>query len=194
MTQPPPALGTAPDAVALVQALKADAARLGLVWIMAVATVDSYDATTGKAQARLDHDAVPISMVSMVGALIADQRVYVLRIPPSGNFIVGLVDSDWITPTLLNSWVNFGAGFQGARFRRLSTGQVEVQGLVKNGTGPSSVVFTLPTGYRPTGHMIFASIANSVVARIDVETDGDVVWQAGGTNAFLSLNLIFHTG
>ena len=177
-------------AQAQVRALIQNATALGITWTLRPATVTGYDGSG--ALAVMDGDTVPIGVTPMISSLAVGQRVYVLVVPPSGNYVVGIVVTSWITPTLLNSWVNFGSGFQSARFRRLISGQVEIQGLVTAGTGPASTVFTLPVGYRPAAALVFATIANNAIARLDVEADGDVRWQAGGTNAFLSLNCTFH--
>lgn len=175
-------------AQAQVKALVANATALGLTWTLRPATVTSANPI----MTTLDGDTVPIGTTSLIGAVYVDQRVYVLIIPPSGNYIIGSVDAGWFTPTLLNSWTNFGSGFQTARYRRLPSGQVEIQGLVAGGTGPLSTVFTLPVGYRPAAALVFATIANNALARLDVEADGDVRWVLGGTNAFLSLNCVFY--
>ena len=186
MTAPGPAQDLA---VAQVQAIIENAQKLGLVWILRQATIVDDDPIL----ATQDGDTEPIAHTSIIGSVAAGQRVYVLVVPPSGNYIIGFVDSGWLTPTLLNSWANFGSGFQTARYRRIGTQQVEIQGLVTGGTGPASTVFTLPAGFRPPLGLIFATVASAnVVARIDVEADGDVRWVAGGTNVFLSLNCVFH--
>jgi hypothetical protein len=109
----------------------------------------------------------------------------------AANVLAG--DSAWVIPTLLNSWVNYDATlFTGARYRKLNTGMVVIQGLVKSGTGPTSTFFTLPAGYRPLKQLIFPAIANNTFARVDVQADGQVVWSTGGTNAFIDLNLSFY--
>jgi hypothetical protein len=179
-------------AQAQTQALIKNAQDLGLTWIRRLGTVAGYDGTTP--MVIMDGDSVPIGVVSMVGTLYANQRVYVDMVPPSGNYVVGIVDIGWITPTLLNGWANFGGGYQAARYRRLVSGQVEIQGLVAGGTGPPQTIFTLPVGYRPAKALIFATIANAgVVARLDVVGPaGNVNWVAGGTNAYLSLNCTFY--
>lgn len=181
--------GAGAAAQAQVGAVLKNAEDLGLVWVRRMATIVGYDGTTP--MATMDGDSVPIAVVSMIGALATGARVYVDIVPPSGKYVVGIADVGWATPTLLNSWTNYGSGYQAARYRRLASGRVEIQGLVTGGTGPASTVFTLPAGYRPAAALIFATIANNAIARIDVEADGDVIWRIGGTNAFLSLNCSF---
>lgn len=193
MTEPELALEQmAPELIGTgAQAVVDNAKRLGLTWTLRLATVIN-SSNLAAVSAIYDGDTVAIDMTSMIGVLGPGQRVYVIGVPPSGNYIVGLVLSPWIRPTLLNSWVNFDAGYQVARFRKTSAGQVEIQGLVKNGTGPPAVIFTLPTGYRPALQLIFAVLANpSVLADLGVEADGDVVWNTGGNNSALALNCTF---
>jgi hypothetical protein len=83
---------TAPEMVGLAASTIAEnAKRLGLVWTMRPATVVSYDRTTGMATAIFDGDTVPLTMTSLAGPLTAAQRVMVMIVPPSGNFIIGSV-------------------------------------------------------------------------------------------------------
>lgn len=187
MTDPLGAAGAM--AQAQVRALVQNASALGLTWTLRPATIS--DVANG-ITAIFDGDSAPIDMTSMVGAMMVGQRVWVLIIPPSGNYIAGTIDSGWIAPTLLNGWTNFGSGFQAARYRRLPSGQVEIQGLVRAGTGPPQDIFTLPANYCPTSRLVFSTIANNAVARLDVVAATRMVrWEAGGTNAFLSLNCVF---
>lgn len=52
---------------------------------------------------------------------------------------------DWITPTLLNGWVNRLASTP-VRFRKNEFGTVEIEGAIKGGT-LGTTAFTLPQGY-----------------------------------------------
>ncbi len=84
MTQPDTESG---DEVARVKAIQDNADRLGLTWGLRPATVTSADPV----QARYDGDSEAIGMVSMVGVVAVGQRVYAIRVPPSGNYIAGVV-------------------------------------------------------------------------------------------------------
>lgn len=102
-------------------------------------------------------------------------------------------DPVWIPATYQNGWVDYGGAHQGARYRSTAGGQVEVQGLVKNGTALSTV-FTLPAGYRPAAELVFTAVTSAnVLARVDVQADGQVV-QIAGNNTYLSLNFSFTPG
>lgn len=100
---------------------------------------------------------------------------------------------DWEIPVLLNGWVDFGGSYTGARYRRLSNGQVEIQGLVKSGTPSSTTsgdVFILPVGYRPSGTLTYATNSTNAFGRFDVFSDGRVRAYSG-TGGYFSLNCTF---
>lgn len=105
-----------------------------------------------------------------------------------------LSGESWNTPTLLNGWGNYGGGYAPARFRKLPSGIVIIQGLIQGGsTGSSFPSFVLPAGYRPNGRLIFRprTNANSASDRLDVDSDGNVIMHTGGTSWF-SINCEFY--
>ena len=93
-------------------------------------------------------------------------------------------DTDWIAPSLQNSWVDYGGGFLAANYR-LKNGIVYITGVVKNGTTTGgTAIFNLPSGYRPSAHIMKENISNGTIGRFDIRSDGDVVIQIGGSNYF----------
>ncbi len=93
-----------------------------------------------------------------------------------------LDDSGWTAPTLLNSWANFGAPYQTARYRRFG-GVVYIQGEVKTGAN-GTVIFTLPTGFRPPNDLQVATVlSGGAIGRVDIQADGDVVALTSSTTA-----------
>jgi hypothetical protein len=93
-------------------------------------------------------------------------------------------------PTLLNSWIDYGAPHAAAAYYKDKEGRVHLRGLIKNGTAtPGTVLFNLPAGYRPStsGQLIFAVISNNSMGRVDVKPNGDVVIILA-TAGFLSLD------
>jgi hypothetical protein len=119
----------------------------------------------------------------------------------SGDFeVAGTLDADAIaTPSwedlsafFQNGWTDYGNGFVEAAYYKDPTGVVHLRGLITAGLNQqNTVIFTLPPTHRPTyGHQIFA-VVNGVdtLGRIDIESDGDVVFR-GSTNTFLSLDQI----
>lgn len=73
-----------------VETLVRNAFRLGLTWRLRMGTVTLVNAD-GRVEVRLDGDSVSIPVTSMIGSMNVDDRVYVITIPPAGNFVVGAV-------------------------------------------------------------------------------------------------------
>lgn len=93
------------------------------------------------------------------------------------------------TPTLLNSWVNYGAAYESACYWKDKCGVVHLAGLIKSGTTTAeTVIFTLPEGYRPrTSEKFFAVSANAICV-IDVYATGNVAIKTGANSGWLSLS------
>ena len=99
-------------------------------------------------------------------------------------------------PAFQNSWVNHGSTSAVAAFYRDSSGVVRIKGLVKNGTG-ATTIFTLPVGYRPTEDRYFAATSfdgsNYVAGNTMINAAGDVKHNNGGTS-FHSVECSFRAG
>lgn len=97
--------------------------------------------------------------------------------------VTAITAENWIAPgSLLNSWANWGSGFNAAGYYKDPFGRVHLRGLMKNGTvatGSTGVIFTLPSGYRPANVEIYPVVSNSVLGECRIEQDGDVVAYAG---------------
>lgn len=88
MTQPERQVGS--DAVtAGVETLVAMARRLGLTWRLVPATVSAGATASGVVPVIFDNDTTETSTISMIGAVAEGVRVFVLSIPPQGNYIIG---------------------------------------------------------------------------------------------------------
>ena len=91
-------------------------------------------------------------------------------------------DSGWQNPTLLNGVENYpGSLFQTARYRKKDD-VVYLEGLVRNGTptptvgGNQIIIFTLPSGFRPSKRLVFQTIVSgNEIARVDIYADGTVI-------------------
>lgn len=95
------------------------------------------------------------------------------------------VTTAWTAPTFTNSWVNYGSGYQSARYRKVGD-IVSLDGLIKDGDDLSSA-FTLPVGFRPLATVEFVGVNNLAGSYIDIQTNGNVyVSKGGGTYASLS--------
>lgn len=113
----------------------------------------------------------------------------------NGTFsAVALYSEPWteLTTLLQNNWSNYSNGYSTIAMYKDPEGIVHLRGLIKDGLNvQNTVIVTLPTGYRPAlGHQIFQVINGvNTFGRIDVESDGDVVFR-GITNTFISLDQI----
>lgn len=85
-------------------------------------------------------------------------------------------------PGYQNGWVNYAAGIDGAAFKRIGE-TVFLKGTVKNG-GASTVIFLLPSGFRPSPHYYAPRDWINNVWYVD--TSGGVVFSSG-SNTLLSL-------
>lgn len=81
--------GTSSTVLAAVQELISQSRALGLTWTLRMATVT----TPIPLAVVYDGDTTVVSVVSMIGPLDVNQRVYVLLIPPSGSFVVGTTEA-----------------------------------------------------------------------------------------------------
>lgn len=81
--------GTSNSVLAAVQELINQSRALGLTWTLRMATVT----TPSPLAVVYDGDTTVVSVVSMIGPLDVNQRIYVLLIPPSGSFVVGTTET-----------------------------------------------------------------------------------------------------
>ena len=81
-------------------------------------------------------------------------------------------DSSWTAATLTSPWS--AAGYQPNRFRKDGLGFVHIEGSVIGATATTSIVFTLPVGYRCDQTLLFPAIRivdlEPVVFQIQPET------------------------
>ncbi len=105
--------------------------------------------------------------------------------------ISGMITQEaWQTPSLLNSWVNYGGSFVPAGYFIDSMGIVHLRGLVKDGSiGAGIPIFNLPVGYRPTYTELFNANSTGSLGfgRVDVNSNGDVI-AVSGDNRWISLS------
>lgn len=87
----------------------------------------------------------------------------------------------WITPTLSGTWVDYGAPWQGAGYRKLNNEVVELRGLVRSGT-IGTAIFVLPAGFRPAADEYFAVNSNGAFGTVSVDSSGNVTPQVGSTS------------
>jgi hypothetical protein len=101
----------------------------------------------------------------------------------------------WIAPTFATNWGNVGGVWMPAGYRKLSTGEVMLRGLVRITTNTlTTLIFTLPTGYRPSARLQFpVRMGTNALSYVEIRTDGGVHYAGSGggnlTDAQVSLTL-----
>ena len=75
-----------------VQEIVSNAFRLGLTWRLRPGTVTVATSETSL-EVRLDGDDTAVTVVSMIGSIAVGRRVYVITIPPAGNYAIGAVSA-----------------------------------------------------------------------------------------------------
>ncbi|WP_337004123.1 MULTISPECIES: hypothetical protein [unclassified Microbacterium] len=103
-------------------------------------------------------------------------------------------DTTWADLTLQSSWVNFGAPFRNAAYRR-ENGWVHLRGSIKAGEiGVAKPIAILPSGFRPVGgDEQFLVPANLGHADLRIGADGAVYIagiQNGGNNGVVGLSQV----
>ena len=94
-----------------------------------------------------------------------------------------------IAPTLLNNWQNYGTSYDSAAYWKDKCNVVHLSGMVKGGTiTDGTVIFTLPTGYRPTAPEKFITVSVNAICILDIYTNGNVTIRAGANASWLSLS------
>lgn len=103
-----------------------------------------------------------------------------------GVFINGGTDTDssfssWQNATLEANWGTFSASFNDPGYR-LVRDRVELRGMgqITSGSLPN-MMFTLPSGLRPAKYKTFTVESNDLKARIQIQPDGVVNAQSGGS-------------
>ena len=100
------------------------------------------------------------------------------------------VQAAWITPTLLNGWVN-SATYGGLKYYKDEFGIVTIKGTITNSATPNGgLICTMPVGYRPEKYLIFIT-AQTTGSTLGVSCFVDQ-WgnfQYYGTPSNISINL-----
>jgi hypothetical protein len=107
-----PTTTEAPDLISTgIQTVLDTTDRLGLTWQLRVGTVVE-NPSVDLLRVRIDGDESIVSMVSMIGKVPITTRVYVLSVPPAGNFITGMVNRIYPSSRLATTTrVTNSAGF-----------------------------------------------------------------------------------
>lgn len=106
------------------------------------------------------------------------------------SFPRGIYIEPWQTPTSFsNSWASDTN--EPIKYRKDHTNCVRFNGIVKGGlTTVTTVIFTLPVGYRPAHFAVFPVVSNDTsFGSVGITPDGNVVFLSG-TNVKLDLSAV----
>jgi hypothetical protein len=173
------------------------AKELGLTWTLRPATVTRVGDSVTTTEVVYDGDTVAVGCVNLTGSDVRlSQRVMGMMIPPSGNFIIGLLGSnDWLPFVFQNGWHNSNPTTAvSAQYRRLAPNCVQLIGEIASGTiANNTIVTNLPAGYRPrfiTSYTISCNpspAAGVVGPLMQLKPNGDIViWGATTGSAYFS--------
>jgi hypothetical protein len=100
---------------------------------------------------------------------------------------------DWIAPTLLNGWVNYGGVYEPAGYTK-KNGFGFIRGLVKDGTpGWTTPIFTLPSTHYPQGIVSTTQVGDTPPDRVDLYDLGvgtySVCAETGASTVFLTIRI-----
>lgn len=106
---------------------------------------------------------------------------------------IGAIGEAWTNASYNTGWGSYGGGYHVAQYKKFGD-LVFLRGTVVRSSGSATTIFTLPSGYRPTNSMMFSQLANDAVARIAINSSGNVVLQAGAATPWVNLTgIIFST-
>lgn len=129
-----------------------------------------------------------IELRNATGSLLSALRFIDDKIHVTGIFET----ESYNTPALSNGWQHFSttAGeWQRAAYWKDLSGVVRLTGMIKDGTTTNAtLLFTLPTGYRPAKNETFLVVTSTGEARIDVYSSGQVRGSRGLDSTFTSLS------
>jgi hypothetical protein len=177
-----------PDLISTaVQALVANATRLGLTWHLRPATVRNADGANDVVVVQ-DGDTTSISATSITGAVAVGERVMCLLIPPSGNFIIGpLPSSNRASAYTLLTTVYYTAAdtFDPDDFTGYRAVEVEVQAGGGGGAGVAATAAgqaAVGGGGGGGGYSRKFIPASSITGTVTVTVGGGGAGGAAGTN------------
>lgn len=131
------------------------------------------------------------NMKAVVDTLAAGQSDMAERVGALEISIAQRAKPQWITPTLLNGWVNLGnIGRYDAAYLKDSAGSVYIRGTIKNGA-LTMAAFILPAGYRPSKTIVclVQNAASNAVGKLVIRSDGAVIPNEG-TNTEIGFDTI----
>jgi hypothetical protein len=97
--------------------------------------------------------------------------------PVDGDLWIDSSAQTWTDATFQNGWSNYNwpnSTWSPTGFIKDSSGVVRLRGLVVHASASYATIFTLPAGYRPPYKQIFICQSGGGIARVDIQSDGQI--------------------
>jgi len=114
-----------------------------------------------------------------------------LTVDASGNFEIALsggytqfggrLGGAWTGLSFGSGWTSYGSSYQTGQYKKVGD-LVLLRGLVARTSGVGTTIATLPAGYRPPAQCLYTIHTNTGDGRLDVQTDGQIILAAGGSD------------
>lgn len=155
--------------------------------------VNGVGPTTATVNAQTTSHTVNASPLATVTMSVTARNSTGLSAP--GTATVTIPAPTWTDCASSTGWTSYDINYAPKGVLKTDAGIVYVKGLIRAGTtAVGTTVCNLPVGFRPSIDLTFITSTNGgtegAPARLDVQTDGDVVIQAIPANTWLSLNTI----
>jgi hypothetical protein len=107
----------------------------------------------------------------------------------------GVIGTAWAGVSFGSGWGNYGSGWVDVQYKRVGD-LVIMNGLTKRTSGTGTLMFTLPSGFRPIANVMVSATSyvlgvGHALGRADIYPDGTCVFITGGTEFFPFFNVAF---
>jgi hypothetical protein len=171
------------DVTTIVDAIKTNAQRLGLTWMIRPGVVMVTSSRPGEVAVKLDADEATIDVISIIGNLDVETRVWVLVIPDVGSYIIGWCDlprtlmmGESRTETI--SFASATSYTQAISFDRTYGTAPDVVAVISSGAGETAQWNARAINVNTTGFTMF--LYRNVGMTANAWTGWPVTWIASG--------------
>ena len=104
------------------------------------------------------------------------------------NTMSGAIRTEWIPMVLESSWVRHSTTYSEPAYFRDERGFVHLRGGIKDGSGITVDITTLPTGFRPAHTTIVAAARSAAQESVKILSTGEVNIANGGNTSLSFLD------
>jgi hypothetical protein len=104
----------------------------------------------------------------------------------------GSLGGGWTGLSFSSGWANYDLGWIQCSYKKVGD-LVFLRGMAKRTSGSGTVIGVLPSGYRPSNSHMITAWSDTGVARIDVNSLGDITLISGGVGWVSLFSVVFST-